>query len=58
MPVVLRWLLRLGPINPIAVRLVQGGSPPCLAPKRAQGVHPLKPYLQRLVSGERPREPL
>lgn len=26
MPVVLRWLLRLGPINPIAVRLVQGGS--------------------------------
>jgi len=26
MPVLLRWLLRLGPINPIAVRLVQGGS--------------------------------
>lgn len=26
MPVVLRWLLRLGPINPIAARLVQGGS--------------------------------
>ena len=26
MPVVLRWLLRLGPLNPIAVRLVQGGS--------------------------------
>lgn len=26
MPVILRWLLRLGPINPIAVRLVQGGS--------------------------------
>ena len=26
MPVFLRWLLRLGPINPIAVRLVQGGS--------------------------------
>ncbi len=26
MPVALRWLLRLGPINPIAVRLVQGGS--------------------------------
>lgn len=26
MPVVLRWLLRLGPTNPIAVRLVQGGS--------------------------------
>jgi ABC-type transport system involved in multi-copper enzyme maturation permease subunit len=26
MPVVLRWFLRLGPLNPIAVRLVQGGS--------------------------------
>ncbi|MBY0263149.1 MAG: ABC transporter permease, partial [Phycisphaerales bacterium] len=26
MPVILRWLLRLGPSNPIAVRLVQGGS--------------------------------
>lgn len=26
MPIVLRWLLRLGPTNPIAVRLVQGGS--------------------------------
>ncbi len=26
MPVALRWLLRLGPLNPIAVRLVQGGS--------------------------------
>lgn len=26
MPVFLRWLLRLGPINPITVRLVQGGS--------------------------------
>lgn len=26
MPVFLRWLLRFGPINPIAVRLVQGGS--------------------------------
>lgn len=26
MPVLLRWLLRLGPTNPIAVRLVQGGS--------------------------------
>ena len=26
MPVLLRWLLRLGPLNPIAVRLVQGGS--------------------------------
>lgn len=26
MPVVLRWLLRLGPTNPIAVRLVQNGS--------------------------------
>lgn len=26
MPVFLRWILRLGPINPIAVRLVQGGS--------------------------------
>jgi len=26
MPIVLRWLLRLGPLNPIAVRLVQGGS--------------------------------
>ena len=26
MPVFLRWLLRLGPINPIAVRLVQNGS--------------------------------
>ena len=26
MPIFLRWLLRLGPINPIAVRLVQGGS--------------------------------
>ncbi len=26
MPLVFRWLLRLGPTNPIAVRLVQGGS--------------------------------
>jgi ABC-type transport system involved in multi-copper enzyme maturation permease subunit len=26
MPVIVRWLLRLGPANPIAVRLVQGGS--------------------------------
>lgn len=26
MPVFLRWLLRLGPLNPVAVRLVQGGS--------------------------------
>ncbi len=26
MPVILRWFLRLGPSNPIAVRLVQGGS--------------------------------
>ncbi|MBA4039871.1 MAG: hypothetical protein C0468_06060, partial [Planctomyces sp.] len=26
MPIVLRWLLRLGPLNPIAVRLVQSGS--------------------------------
>jgi ABC-type transport system involved in multi-copper enzyme maturation permease subunit len=26
MPAILRWILRLGPINPIAVRLVQGGS--------------------------------
>ena len=26
MPIFLRWLLRLGPINPITVRLVQGGS--------------------------------
>jgi len=26
MPVILRWLLRLGPTNPIAVRLVQSGS--------------------------------
>lgn len=26
MPVFLQWLLRLGPLNPIAVRLVQGGS--------------------------------
>src|SRR5262245_35451842 len=26
MPVLLRWFLRLGPTNPIAVRLVQNGS--------------------------------
>ncbi|QOJ01672.1 MAG: ABC transporter permease subunit [Phycisphaeraceae bacterium] len=26
MPVILRWLLRLGPMNPIAVRLVKNGS--------------------------------
>lgn len=26
MPVIVRWFLRLGPVNPIAVRLVQGGS--------------------------------
>jgi ABC-type transport system involved in multi-copper enzyme maturation permease subunit len=26
MPVFLRWLLRLGPTNPITVRLIQGGS--------------------------------
>src|SRR5690606_23462906 len=26
MPVLLRWFLRLGPLNPIAVRLVENGS--------------------------------
>lgn len=43
MPVVLRWLLRLGPTNPIAVRLVQGGS------RRARHYYIRTVYLGALI---------
>lgn len=43
MPVFLRWLLRLGPINPIAVRLVQNGS------RRARHMYIRSAYLAVLI---------
>lgn len=43
MPVFLRYLLRLGPINPIAVRLVQGGS------RRRRHLYIRSAYLGTLV---------
>ncbi|MBL8764586.1 MAG: ABC transporter permease subunit [Phycisphaerae bacterium] len=44
MPVILRWLLRLGPTNPIAVRLVQGGS------RRARDLYVRSAYLGVLIA--------
>ncbi|MBK7403366.1 MAG: ABC transporter permease subunit [Phycisphaerales bacterium] len=43
MPVLLRWLLRLGPINPIAVRLVQNGS------RRTRHMYVRSAYLAVLI---------
>lgn len=43
MPVFLRWLLRLGPINPISVRLVQNGS------RRARHLYIRSAYLAVLI---------
>lgn len=43
MPAILRWLLRLGPINPIAVRLVQNGS------RRTRHMYIRSAYLAVLV---------
>lgn len=44
MPAVLRWLLRLGPTNPIVVRLVQGGS------RRARHMYIRTGYLAALIA--------
>jgi ABC-type transport system involved in multi-copper enzyme maturation permease subunit len=43
MPVILRWLLRLGPTNPIAVRLVQNGS------RRVRHLYVRSAYLAVLI---------
>ena len=43
MPVILRWLLNLGPTNPIAVRLVQNGS------RRARHLYIRSAYLGILI---------
>lgn len=43
MPVILRWLFRLGPTNPITVRLVQNGS------KRARHLYIRAGYLGMLI---------
>jgi len=43
MPIVLRWLLRLGPTNPIAVRLVQNGS------RRTKHLYVRAGYLAALI---------
>jgi ABC-2 type transport system permease protein len=43
MPAILRWILRLGPINPIAVRLVQNGS------RRTRHMYIRSAYLAVLV---------
>lgn len=43
MPVFLRWILRLGPLNPIAVRLVQNGS------RRARHMYIRSAYLAVLI---------
>jgi len=43
MPVFLRWLLRLGPLNPIAVRLVQNGS------RRTRHMYVRSAYLAVLI---------
>ncbi len=45
MPVFLRWLLRLGPTNPIGVRLVQGGS------RRVRHLYIRAVYLGVLIIG-------
>ncbi len=43
MPVILRWFLRLGPTNPIAVRLVQNGS------RRSRHLYIRSAYLAALI---------
>lgn len=43
MPVILKWLLRLGPTNPIAVRLVQNGS------RRTRHLYIRSAYLAALI---------
>ncbi len=43
MPAVLRWLLRVGPLNPITVRLVQNGS------RRVKHMYVRSAYLAALV---------
>ena len=43
MPSILRWVLRLGPTNPIAVRLVQNGS------KRTKHLYIRGAYLAALI---------
>ncbi len=43
MPIFLRWLLRLGPTNPIAVRLVQNGS------RRTRHLYIRSAYLAALI---------
>jgi len=43
MPVILRWLLRLGPTNPITVRLVQSGS------RRSKHAYIRTAYLAALI---------
>jgi len=43
MPTALRWLLRLGPTNPVCVRLVQGGS------KRKRHLYLRSAYLALLI---------
>jgi ABC-type transport system involved in multi-copper enzyme maturation permease subunit len=43
MPIVLRWLLRLGPTNPITVRLVQNGS------RRTKHLYVRAGYLAALI---------
>ena len=43
MPPILRWLLALGPTNPIAVRLVQNGS------KRTRHMYVRSGYLAVLI---------
>jgi len=45
MPALLRWLLRLGPTNPICVRLVQGGS------RRTRHLYLRTAYLAVLIVG-------
>lgn len=44
MPALLRWLLRLGPTNPICVRLVQGGS------RRTRHLYIRTAYLALLIT--------
>ena len=43
MPAILRWILRLGPLNPIAVRLIQNGS------RRSRHMYIRSAYLAVLV---------
>ncbi len=43
MPAILRWIFRLGPLNPIAVRLVQNGS------RRTRHMYIRSAYLAVLV---------